>query len=79
MKSRHRRAEGLTTAPRMARVAGPTPGCDPARRGTPAEWATPEKHAFTLYTREGTYKLKAKEVPDDVVGRLDCAILEREL
>jgi uncharacterized protein (DUF1015 family) len=45
----------------------------------PADWATPEKNAFTLYTRDGTFKLKAKEVPSDVVGRLDCAILEREL
>jgi uncharacterized protein (DUF1015 family) len=40
---------------------------------------TPEKHAFCLYTREGAYVLRAREVPDDVVGRLDCAILEREL
>ncbi len=42
-------------------------------------FATPPKHAFALYTREGTYLLRAQHVPDDVVGRLDCAILEREL
>src|SRR5690606_6311006 len=40
---------------------------------------TPPKHAFALRTKEGTWLLRAKEVPDDVVGRLDCAILEREL
>ncbi len=40
---------------------------------------TPPKHAFCLYSREGTWLLRAKHVPDDVVGRLDCAILEREL
>lgn len=40
---------------------------------------TPAKHEFCLYTRGGSYLLRAKDVPDDVVGRLDCAILEREL
>lgn len=40
---------------------------------------TPPKHAFSLYTKEGTWRLLAREVPEDVVGRLDCAILEREL
>ncbi len=44
-----------------------------------AHFQTPEKHAFALYTREGSYLLRAKDVPSDVVGRLDCAILEREL
>ena len=44
-----------------------------------ARFETPPKHAFALYTREGSYLLRAKQVPDDVVGRLDCAILEREL
>lgn len=44
-----------------------------------SEFATPPKHAFALYTREGTYLLRAKSVPSDVVGRLDCSILEREL
>jgi uncharacterized protein (DUF1015 family) len=42
-------------------------------------FATPAKNAFRLYAKSGTYTLKAKEVPTDVVGRLDCAILEREL
>jgi uncharacterized protein (DUF1015 family) len=40
---------------------------------------TPEKHSFRLLTKEGTWTLRAEEIPDDVVGRLDCAILEREL
>lgn len=44
-----------------------------------AEFATPEHHAFCIYTKEGVFTLKAKTVPDDVVGRLDCSILEREL
>lgn len=43
------------------------------------EFKTPEKHTFALYTRGGAYLLKAGRVPDDVVGRLDCSILEREL
>lgn len=40
---------------------------------------TPPKHAFALYTKRGSYLLRAAHVPEDVVGRLDCAILEREL
>ncbi|MEM8606561.1 MAG: DUF1015 family protein [Myxococcota bacterium] len=40
---------------------------------------TPDKHRFCIYTKEGTYELAAEEIPSDVVGRLDCAILEREL
>jgi uncharacterized protein (DUF1015 family) len=40
---------------------------------------TPEKHAFCLYTREGAFMLPARNVPTDVVGRLDCSILEKEL
>jgi len=43
------------------------------------EFATPPKHAFALYTKAGSYLLRAEQVPDEVVGRLDCAILEREL
>ena len=46
---------------------------------TPAAWATPAKHEFGIYTKEGAFTLKAREVPTDVVGRLDCSILEREL
>ncbi|MFW6067566.1 MAG: DUF1015 family protein [Myxococcota bacterium] len=42
-------------------------------------FATPPKHAFCLYDGEGSYLLRAKTVPQDVVGRLDCSILEREL
>ncbi|AKF05302.1 DUF1015 family protein [Sandaracinus amylolyticus] len=40
---------------------------------------TPPKHTFCLYTRDGAYLLDAKSIPTDVVGRLDCSILEREL
>ena len=47
---------------------------------TPAEtFATPGPHEFCLYTKEGCWTLPAQEIPGDVVGRLDCAILEREL
>jgi uncharacterized protein (DUF1015 family) len=42
-------------------------------------FTTPEKHAFRIYTKDGAFTLKAKNVPDDVVGRLDCSILEKEL
>ena len=40
---------------------------------------TPKKHSFCIYTKNGCFELDAQEVPKDVVGRLDCAILEREL
>ena len=40
---------------------------------------TPAKHSFSIYTKDGCFELRAQHVPDDVVGRLDCAILEREL
>jgi uncharacterized protein (DUF1015 family) len=40
---------------------------------------TPPKHSFCIYTKKGCYQLDAERVPEDVVGRLDCAILEREL
>ena len=40
---------------------------------------TPKKHSFCIYTKDGCFELDAQEVPSDVVGRLDCAILEREL
>lgn len=43
------------------------------------EFKTPEKHSFAIYTQDGTYLLKAQNVPADVVGRLDCSILEKEL
>ncbi|UCH28445.1 MAG: DUF1015 domain-containing protein [Myxococcales bacterium] len=43
------------------------------------EFHTPAKHAFCIYTKDGCWELDAQHVPDDVVGRLDCAILEREL
>lgn len=43
------------------------------------EFATPAKHEFTLYSKDGCWTLAAKDVPDDIVGRLDCSILEREV
>jgi uncharacterized protein (DUF1015 family) len=43
------------------------------------EFKTPDKHSFAIYTQEGIYMLKAREIPADVVGRLDCSILEKEL
>jgi uncharacterized protein (DUF1015 family) len=42
-------------------------------------FATPAKHEFCIYTRGGAFTLAARQVPTDVVGRLDCSILEREL
>lgn len=44
-----------------------------------AAFATPPKHAFAIYHRGQAYVLRAQQVPADVVGRLDCSILEREL
>ncbi|MGI6587512.1 MAG: DUF1015 family protein [Peptococcia bacterium] len=43
------------------------------------EFKTPEKHSFAIYTKEGTYLLKAQHIPEDVVGCLDCSVLEKEL
>jgi uncharacterized protein (DUF1015 family) len=43
------------------------------------EFKTPAKHQFALYSRGRSYVLDAVRVPEDVVGRLDCSILEREL
>ncbi|HET6417175.1 MAG TPA: DUF1015 domain-containing protein [Polyangiales bacterium] len=40
---------------------------------------TPAKHSFCIYTKQGCFELDAQHVPKDVVGQLDCAILEREL
>jgi uncharacterized protein (DUF1015 family) len=40
---------------------------------------TPAKHQFCLYHQGRSYLLKAQRIPADVVGRLDCSILEREL
>jgi uncharacterized protein (DUF1015 family) len=42
-------------------------------------FATPDPHSFCLYTKQGTFILKAQKVPSDVVGQLDCSILEHEL
>ncbi len=43
------------------------------------ELITPPKHTFCLYTKEGAFFVDARSVPTDVVGRLDCSILEREV
>ncbi len=40
---------------------------------------TPGKHEFCIYTKKGTYIMKAKNIPSDVIGKLDCSILEKEL
>ncbi|MDW8363446.1 MAG: DUF1015 family protein [Myxococcales bacterium] len=40
---------------------------------------TPPKHAFCVYAEGRAWMLRARHVPDDPVGRLDCSILEREL
>lgn len=42
-------------------------------------FATPPKHHFCVYSGGQAYLLKAGNVPEDVVGGLDCSILEREL
>jgi uncharacterized protein (DUF1015 family) len=44
-----------------------------------AAFVTPPKNAFALYTKAGAFLLRAQKVPSDVVGKLDCSILEREL
>lgn len=43
-----------------------------------AGFTTPPKHAFALYSPEGSFLVKARQIPTDVVGRLDCSILEKE-
>ncbi|MFH1424236.1 MAG: DUF1015 domain-containing protein [archaeon] len=43
------------------------------------EFKTPEKHQFCIYSGGKSYLLNAKEVPDDVVGKFDSSILEREV
>ncbi len=40
---------------------------------------TPPKNSFCIYSQGKSYILKASEVPLDVVGKLDCSILEKEL
>jgi len=44
-----------------------------------SSFTTPPKNSFCIYHRTGAYILKAKNVPTDPVGRLDCSILEKEL
>jgi uncharacterized protein (DUF1015 family) len=65
---------------RVIRGAVPFARARPNLELSPApDFATPPKRHFCLYSREGTFLLAAKQVPEDVVGRLDCSILEREL
>jgi len=41
---------------------------------------TPPKHHFAIYSKEGSFLLKAGHIPEnDLIGRLDCSVLEREL
>lgn len=42
-------------------------------------FATPGKHAFCIYHQGKAWTLEAQKIPTDVVGGLDCSILEREL
>lgn len=42
-------------------------------------FTTPPKHCFALYTKSGCYLLEAQNIPSDIVGKLDCSILEKEL
>jgi uncharacterized protein (DUF1015 family) len=44
-----------------------------------ASFATPEKHSFCLYSCAGAFTVKAKHLPQAVVGQLDCSILEKEV
>lgn len=45
-----------------------------------AGFSTPVRHAFSIYTREGCWQYSVEDVrEDDVVGRLDCTILEETL
>ncbi len=43
------------------------------------EFVTPRPHEFAIHHAGTDYLMPAREVPDDVVGKLDCSILEREL
>jgi uncharacterized protein (DUF1015 family) len=42
-------------------------------------FVTPPKNCFTIRHHGRNYLLRARQVPEDVVGKLDCSILEREL
>ncbi len=42
-------------------------------------FVTPPKKCFTIRHHGRNYLLRARQVPEDVVGKLDCSILEREL
>jgi len=45
-----------------------------------ASFATPERHAFVVYTREGCWQYRVDQVDEsDPVRRLDCRILESTL
>lgn len=44
-----------------------------------SELRTPPKNHFCIYTKSGCWEVPFSHVPTDVVGRLDCAILEKEL
>ncbi len=40
---------------------------------------TPKKHRFCLYSGGKAFIIGATHIPKDVIGRLDCSILEREV
>lgn len=44
------------------------------------DFTTPERHSFSIYTRTGSWRYRAVDVDEEeVVGRLDCRILENTL
>lgn len=46
---------------------------------TPSTWATPAKHHARIWHQGKAWDLAFRDLPADVVGRLDCSCLEREL
>lgn len=42
-------------------------------------FTTPMKHCFAIYTKDKSFLLEAQKIPNDVIGKLDCSILEKEL
>jgi uncharacterized protein (DUF1015 family) len=44
-----------------------------------APFSTPPKHHYAIYTKQGSWIAPFAERRDDVVGRLDCSALEREI
>ena len=48
--------------------------------GHAGDFSTPERHVFSIYTKDGSWRFRAASVDEgDVVRRLDCHILESTL